>query len=314
MRRIGSCFSRLVGFVFLALILTPFIAPPLSVEIAGVIAPGSVVAKREVINNFTTTWTRNLYVDVRYQPGYATEPEVIALAVDTTTYDRLHVGDETQVRYTPHPLLGKLSNMGFTRLEALSPPAAFVARIGNFLIASLAGLALWFVLLMAWSKWRSGWLMLMVLLVMIAGFIGTSMGWPTPQPPDELSTGSATIRQIRRIDVLFVGRQSGTTEAVQPYQIVELTFVPAGRSDPVVAVDMLDADSVPNLAVEASVPIRYSPQNPRWAQIVGASRTFYWKNVFNVSAIMLALAGIIMILWLFNRFKTRGRASRTSIP
>lgn len=314
MRRVGSCLGSLLSYVFLALFLAPFIVPPLAVEIVGVIAPGSVVAKREVISTFTNTWARNLYVDVRYQPQDATEAEVIVLAVDATTYDRMHTGDETQVRYTPHPLLRKLSTLGFTRLQSLSSPAVLVARLGNFPIAGLAGVVLWFVLLAIWSKWRSNWLMLLLLLLMVAGSIVITMGWPTPQPPGGLTAGSATIQQIRRVDKLLQGRRSAAIEAAQPYDIVELSFVPAGRTDPVVAVDMLDAESVPNLSTEATVPIRYSAQNPRWAQIDGARRTFYRKNLISVAVIPLALLGIVLLWWLLNHFRRQRRVGGPSLP
>lgn len=313
MRRVGSCLGSLLSYVFLALFLAPFIVPPLAVEIVGVIAPGSVVAKREVISTFTNTWARNLYVDVRYQPQDATEPEVIALAVDATTYDRLHAGDEAEVRYTPHPLLRTLSTLGFTRLQFQSLPMALVARLGNFLVTG-AGILLWFVLLAIWSKWRSNWLMLILVLFMVAGSIVITMGWPTPQPPGELTAGSATIQKIRRVDKLLQGRRSAAIEAAQPYDIVELSFVPAGRTDPVVAVDMLDAESVPNLAVEATVPIRYSAQNPRWAQIDGARRTFYRKNLIFVAVIPLALLGIVLLWWLLNRFRRQRRVGGPSLP
>ncbi|HEY0735223.1 MAG TPA: hypothetical protein VGD69_09990 [Herpetosiphonaceae bacterium] len=312
MRRIGSCLGTLFRYMVVALMIALFVTPPLIVDVAGEVAPGAVVAKREVIRKITTSWERNLYVDVRYRPHDATETEVIALAVDAATYDRFHTGDETEVRYTPHPLLRRLSPIGFTRLQDQSSLAALVARFGSSVSVWLAGVVLWFVLWFVWSKWRSGLLMWLLVLSGIAGLFSSISDWPD-QPPEDLITGSATVQNIRRVDVILEGRRRSNTEAVQPYDIVELRFVPEGRTDPVVAVDMLDAESLPNLAVEATVPIRYSAQNPRWAQIEGGSRTFYWKNLLFIVAIVLGLLGILAISWLFNR-RRRRRASGPSLP
>ncbi|MBV9788255.1 MAG: hypothetical protein JOZ51_08785, partial [Chloroflexi bacterium] len=290
-----------------------FVTPPLIVDVTGEVAPGAVVAKREVIRKITTSWERNLYLDVRYQPRGATEPEITALAVDVSTYDRFRVGDETEVRYTPHPLLRRLSPIGFTRMEDQSSLAALVARFGSSMSVWLAGVVLWFVLWFVWSKLRSSLLMWVLVLSGIAGILFSISDWPEPTPGDLIS-GSATIRNIRRVDVILEGRRRSDTEAIQPYDIVELSFVPPGRADPVVAVDMLDAESVPNLAEEVTVPIRYSAQNPRWAQIEGGSRTFYWKNLLFIVAIVLGLLGIVVVSWLFNRSRRRRRAARIPLP
>ena len=313
MRRIGSCLGTLFRYLLVALLIALFVTPPLIVDIGGEVAPGAVVAKREVIRKITTSWERNLYLDVRYQPRGATEPEVIPLAVDVTTYDRFRVGDETEVRYTPHPLLRRLSPIGFTRLQDQSSPAALVARFGSSMSIWLAGVVLWFVLWFVWSKVRSSVLMWVLVLSGIAGLFSSISNWPEP-PPADLTAGSATVQNIRRVDVILESRRHSDTEAIQPYDIVELSFVPAGRTDPVVAVDMLDAGSVPNLAVEATVPIRYSAQNPRWAQIDGGSRTFYWKNLLFIVAIVLGLLGIVAISWLFNRRRRQRRAARVPLP
>ncbi|HEY0607036.1 MAG TPA: hypothetical protein VGD58_29220 [Herpetosiphonaceae bacterium] len=313
MRRIGSCLGTLFRYVLVALLIALFVTPPLIVDVGGVVAPGAVVAKREVIRKITTSWERNLYVDVRYRPRDATEPEVIPLAVDVDTYDRFRVGDETEVRYTPHPLLRRLSPIGFTRLQDQSSPAALVARFGSSVSVWLAGVVLWFVLWFVWSKLRSRLLMWVLVLSGIAGFFSSISDWPD-QPPGDLITGSATVQNIRYVDVILESRRRSDTEAIQPYNIVELRFVPSGRTDPVVAVDMIDAESLPNLAEEATVPIRYSAQNPRWAQIEGVSRTFYWKNLLFIVAILLGLIGILAISWLFTRRRRRRRSSGPSLP
>ncbi len=66
---------------------------------------------------------------------------------------------------------------------------------------------------------------------------------------------------------------------MQPFVVVELEFVPDGRTDPVVAVDMIDDGSLRAIERGVDVPIHYSAADPRWAQIDNATRTYYWKNL-----------------------------------
>lgn len=293
-----------VGLAFLLLLLALLLGPPLYVEVGGAVAPGTVVAKREVIDVVSGSWTRRLFVDVGFRPAGADEPEVAGIAVDLPTYDRLRAGESVQVRYAPNATL-RLFGLATARLATQLPLGSFVARLGSGLIGLAAAIGGWLLLLWAWSKWRRGWLAVAVLAYMFAGVVYAESGWPGPDPSGALATSSATIQGMHQVTRIWESRRSSGEEAAQPYTIVELSFVPQGVVDPVVAVDLVDAKSVPGLEKGGTVPISYSVRDPRWARIEGATRTYYWKNLRGFGLIALGVAVLIALGWLLSRWRAR---------
>jgi hypothetical protein len=88
----------------------------------------------------------------------------------------------------------------------------------------------------------------------------------------------AEVRKIREETHSFTsGRTTGSVPAPQPWNVVELQFVPEGRKKPVIAVDSVDAGSVPNLRVGERLAVTYSKNNPREARLAG-TRTWRWKE------------------------------------
>jgi hypothetical protein len=311
LRRVLSFIGSLIGFVFLLLLLTPLLGPPLYLEVSGASAPGVVVSKREVIDTLADTWMRRLFVDIRYQPVDASEPEVIDVAVDMATYDRMQVSEPVQLRYIPNQIVRTLGQIASARLQSQLPFASFLARIGNVLIGFVIGIAAWLALLWAWSKWRHWSFTLAILLLMFGGVIYIGSNWPAPAPSGPLIESSATIRDMHQVTRIWGGKRTAAEDAVQPYTIVELSFVPRGAPDAVIAVDSIDAGSVPGLEKGAQVPINYSASDLRWAQIAGATRTYYWKNLRSFGIIALILVALMLLIWLGSRFhrSRRGRAT-----
>jgi hypothetical protein len=308
-RRLLSFIGSAIGLAFLLLLLSPVIGPPLYVEIAGGTTRGELAAKREKIDILSNTWTRRAFVDVRFRAAGEDEPEVVEVAVDLATYDQLHVGEAVQVRYAPNATLRQIPSLTIARLASQLPFASLVARIGNYLLGVLLGIAIWLALLWAWSKWRH-WSLSVAILGLMAGsvlYLGT--GWPSPQPAGALLAGSAQIRGTHEVTQIWEGRRSAGEDAVQPYTIVQLEFVPQGAVDPVVAVDLVDAGSVPALEKGAAVPISYSASEPRWARIDGATRTYYWKNLRSFGLIALIVVPLLLFGWWAARRRARRRAA-----
>jgi hypothetical protein len=106
------------------------------------------------------TWTRRLFLDVRFLPKDTEEIDVTQIAVFTETYDQLRVEEPVRVRYVPNPTLPWLRTMTMTRLESQRPLESLLARLDRTLIILLIGIGVWLILLMAWSKWRRWWLAL----------------------------------------------------------------------------------------------------------------------------------------------------------
>lgn len=297
----------------MALMLTPIIGPSIYVEFRGVDAPAEIVAKREEIDVTSGIWTRRLYIDVRYQPPDAPDPEITNIAVDAATYDRLHNEEPVQIRYPANPTLRQITLLAGTRLDTQRPFSALLARMGSLLGRIAAGLLIWLVLLLLWTKWRRWWLGLPLVVLMVGGVLYVGSGWPAPALGGELVAGSATVRAERRIERVWGSRRRRAEDAVQPYQIVELRFVPQGASDPVVGVDMIDADSVAGIEAGAPVAMHYSAADPRWVSIDGASRTYYWKNLRSFGLIAAGILILVIVAWVVAR-RRRARQPRNQMP
>jgi hypothetical protein len=120
---------------------------------------------------------------------------------------------------------------------------------------------------------------------------------------------TATIKEMRVHTLLSGGRRSRSRiEATVPYELLVLEFVPSGRHEPVLAGDMIDVSSRPDLAVGQQVAIDYEVDHPRRANIQGATRLYYWRNV--EGAIISGFATIALLVgatlaWQF--IKLRGK-------
>lgn len=313
MRKIGSCVSTTVGFLFFALLLALLVGPAIYVEVAGTNVPGVITARRETISVRAGVWNRRLLVEARITSPQATDDEEATgqggaqIAVEPALYDRLRVGDAAGLRYVPVPILSPLRNTGFARLAEQPPLGALLATV-LLLWPIVISVAVWLALLALWSRWRNGWLAALLGLYMVGGGLYVGSGWPPPAPGGPRDTAVATVRNALRVDRVWGGQNSTPEDAVQPYDIVELEFVPSGAAGPVVAVDLVDAGSVPGLAKGARLPVHYSVENHRWAQLDAAARTYYWKNMrtFGIIAVIIVVA--LLVGWI----ATRRRAARRS--
>jgi hypothetical protein len=298
MRRILAIIQQIIGFIVLALLLAPFIGPPLYLEIAGTSTPGTITVKQEVIFVRSEIWMRHLLVDVSYQPaGSGMEAGSVDIAVDAETYDSLRVGQPVRIRYISHPMLSTIRGLTTSRLETQWPFESFLHRMGPFIIGTIIGVLIWLALLYVVTKWRHWWLGLLFFTYMFGAVVIMGSGWPGPAPAGPYADGAATVRAFHLIDRVWGGRNTPAEDAVQPYTIVELRFVPAGKVDPVIAIDRIDAGSVAGIEMGAEIPIRYNIDNPRWAEIDGAARTYYWKNLRSFGMIALIVLFAIVLPW-----------------
>lgn len=121
---------------------------------------------------------------------------------------------------------------------------------------------------------------------MLVGAILTTMGilyWrvphPDPWPPGSRQASTAIVRQSKVVNQIWRGPDVGPSreggESIgHPFQVLDLEFTPIGGSEPVHAVDRIDAASVPAITAGARVSVTYSTANPRAARMVGATRTY----------------------------------------
>lgn len=314
MRRLGSILRALFTTVAVGLLAVVCVGPSLWVELEGELAPAEVVAKHEEISPKTVNWSRELTLDLSYRPAGADERTVAHVLVDPATYDAVAVESTVQLRYlrAGDDLLRMGANMLGARLTSQPPYGPLVARIGG-LAPYLAGAAVIIGMLWAGTKWRQWWLAGLGGVLLLAGAFVAVSGWQPPLPPGPVREGTAAVRAVTRIERVGGGRRSRSVEAVQPFLLVELAFVPEGRPGQVIAVDLVDDGSVPGLERGAEVAIRYSAADPRRAQIEGATRTFPWKNLAS-GAIPILFIGALLVVGLLLRLRRRPRPGGAARP
>ena len=131
------------------------------------------------------------------------------------------------------------------------------------------------------------------------------------EPRGEWREATAVVRDVRHITEYRVGRStSGLRQLHAPYDVVELSFVPEGRTEAVGAVDVIERGSVPELVTGNPVQITAPANDPRAARIVGARPGAPWANWFYVLTNELLIAGTVIgvaLLGLMLLARRRGR-------
>jgi hypothetical protein len=264
------------GVTAAAQILTPvavLYGLSLYLDVAGHVVQARVASTEERITHHTTghsipgNWSRSFWVSVHFDTPEG--PGMAPLWVDEATYDALIPGASLAVRYMPV--------LPFIARPADQSTLSFVPWrwLGIALIALAVVLTLRRVMggVPAWLK----------AFTILAGIAATILWlvypspWVTPLDPPVL-TGQAEVKRVREETRSFTSsRSTGSVPAPQPWNVVELQFVPEGRTKPVIAVDSVDVGSVPGLQVGARLPVTYGKSNPREARLAG-TRTWRWKE------------------------------------
>lgn len=276
------------GLVLLAQVLTPvalFYAGSLYLDTAGVVARAEVTRKDERISyadRIPGGWTRSYWAFVTFSAGDG--PNGATLWLGETAFDALHIGDRLDIRYVPAvPFIARPAD---DSTRGLIP---WRVLTGAVVVAAVSALA--------WLGLRRRHPGVLALLAFVAIFLGV-VAWVFPTPWDTplagpVRTTEAEVRQVRDITRSSVsGRSTGSIDAPQPWQLAELTFVPEGRDQPVVALDGVDVGSVPGLEAGRRVAIQYSTSSPRDVRLVGGERTYRWKEWLELGEYLAALAGI----------------------
>jgi hypothetical protein len=295
--------------IIAALVAAPFVAASLWLDAHGETAVGTVTRKDETIgieHGPTGGWylRRSLVLEVpELRSGF--RPSVW---VDSAEFDKVRRGDRVTVRYVPCcPIFARLAShstrdavweaareLGSDRLLdwCVIGVVAFVlaARIASFAVLATG----------------TAWL-------------GVALAFLFPARPPKAAAGIETKARVTGVSLVENSpRPSGHRYALSssahperlsvPYEVVQLRVVPTG-DDSVLAVDEVDAGSVPSLAPGAIVRVRYPPAAPRQAMLVDATRTFRERNRFHFLFLVLAWAGIGVAAGLAWRLRGRRRTA-----
>jgi hypothetical protein len=299
---------RLLGLSWFVLIVVGIVGYSLYLDNAGIVTTGRVSAKQETISIHSGDWNRHFLLQVGFQVPGELIPRYAQGYVDTLTYDRTRIGDSVPVRYLPSPILHQLVLIPTARLASISTfsfPADSYGPLERA-IAVILPLAL---LLIFAEKANSR--IARILFIILGSVAFGYFLFPRQMPPPAGSTQSAraTVAHISTVTRILEGRRERGMTTSQPYDIVQLSFVPQGHTESVVAVDEIDHDSIPGLSPGEVLPIQYQSDQPRIARILGGDRTFPEKArmsfLVSTGAMFLFL---LFIHWL--RSMVRSKASR----
>jgi hypothetical protein len=101
---------------------------------------------------------------------------------------------------------------------------------------------------------------------------------PGTAPATEVRRGAGQVKSVGRIYRLFSGSRSRGEIASQPVSVVGVEFIPEGRLEPVLAVDLIDEGSLA-LKQGATVSVEYELTAPRTAYLLGGTRNFPRRNL-----------------------------------
>lgn len=304
----------------IALMTLPFVVSSLYIDRRGVTIPGHVFHKTESVSLRYSSMYRRTHITVEYSKPDGSGVGFLDVPLSETEYDATHVGQPVSLHYLRPEDLPELPLTKFLRgLQLL--PTVHLATKGTFssmpllvtpaLIRAAEVVGAIFVLLLVWRMARIPGFRWAVAVCLVTGAGVLWMAdYPEPMPPPTAGVRHAVgrVQYIREITRPY-GSRRRSSKLTQPIQLVEVEFVPEGRTDAVLAVDLINAKSVPGLHEKGSVPLTYESASPRTAYIDGATRDFGPRNIRGMGIQTVgAVAVLIMfvgVLYLFGRIYTR---------
>jgi hypothetical protein len=296
-----------------ALVAAPFIGASLWLDAHGERATGTVVGKYETIgieHEPTGGWYRRRYLEVE-APGLSATGLRASVFVDSAEFDSARRGDRVVVRYfSCCPIFARLSS--HTTRDAVCEAAREFASD-----PLLDWFAIGFVALIITARIAAP-------AVIVAGvaWLGAALLLLFPARPPRVATGVETTARVAGISLVensprpsrssTSGYGGSDAERLRvPYEVVQLRYVPAGRTDTVLAVDEIDAGSVAALNPGALLRVRYDPRAPLEAMLVDATRTFRQRNRFHFLFLVFGCVGIgvaAALAWRLRRRRARAAA------
>ena len=301
LQKIGSFISTTLGFLFLVGMLALGFAPTVAVEYSGLEVPGEILKKAEDLSlESGGDWNHRYHLTVRFRYPGSTYSDMWWLVgktieVDSALFDSLPVGAHVRIRTLGTPLApARLVQQGrFGKLRPL---------LENHLTLLLASLVLGIVLGVIGWRMRESFPLMLWLACIYAG--GWAMYWISPLsdrvPKGRVLNAEARVLQIVKVDTVAEA-EGDSFPTIQNYLMVGFEFTPSGRSEPVKSFDRIDEGSLAGLANQGKVAIVYQADRPRWAQIEGGRRTYWWKNPF----FFAPYAGLLIAALLIYRFVLR---------
>ena len=298
-------------FLYVALLAVPLLAASLWLDAHGETATATVTGKREEIhvdNEPTGGWSSRRFLVVDF-PRLAASGLQASVRVDSVEFQSYHAGDRVSIRYFPCcPIFARLAGRTTRQVTWEAVREFGSSPLLDWVIVGTVALVL----------------AAQVSSVLVAGvgavWLAAGVLFLFPVRPPRVAEGTKATARVAGISEVTESpprssrrsRSSSHPERLRvPYQVVQLRFVPAGGSDSVLAVDEVDAGSVPSLGPGVELPIRYQPAAPREAMLVDGTRTFRQRNRFHFVLPTLGLPAIGVAAGLAWRIRGRRKAAAT---
>ena len=302
------------GIVF----VYPFVMTSRALDEHGIALRGRVYHKSETVRVRDSTWDVNREITIEYPVPETGGVSFFDVLPDAEQYDGIHTHQAVEVRYLLRRNVPKVplsdilwqihalptvrleTPQGVSRWHTLWTPNA--VRFGRIAV----GFA---VLLLLWRITRSkllGWSAAIGFLAVLGFLFVHDFPRPTQPPSADVKPAVGRVKSIGHIDKLFSGRRSRGVVADQPIDVVGIEFIPEGRIETVIAVDLIDRGSVPNLKEGSTAPIRYEAQSPRTAYLEGGRRTFAERNLRGAILQGALYVGMLVFLLLVAQLIGRG--------
>lgn len=307
--------------VGLGLVVAPFLLTSLALDERGTTISGHVFSKSETVRVHYSDWERRSEVTFRYEPPDAPGVSFFEQRLTPDEYDTFHVGDAVSLRYLRRrdvpevPMSNFLWQMRALPMVRLAGRSAFTGprqMLTPGVVRGLAAVCALILILSALKMFRSrlfGWVLGVGILAGVALFLVHDFPVPTPKPVGAVRQTPGRVKSLSRIDKLLNGAHSRGFIADQPVDVVGIEFVPAERTDSVLAVDLIDAGSVAGLQENSIVAIQYEANHPRNAHLQSATRDFVSRNLRGM-ALEAALSFAVLVIFAALAYWIRGTFRR----
>jgi hypothetical protein len=305
------------GICFLAM---PFILTSRALDERGITLPGRVYHKSEYVRVTDTGWERLRDVTIEYTVPESQGVSFFDVYPDEQQYDAMHVPQAVEIRYLLHrnipnvpmtEFLWQIHALPTVRLIGTQNTSKFNSTLTPGVVLALEFAGALAALFVVWriTHWRPlAWATGIGVAAGLGLMLWQEFPRPTTAPSADVRRASARVKSVHRIDKLFAGRRTRGISANQPIDVLGVEFVPDGKTEPVVAVDVIDRGSVPGLKEQATVAIRYESGVPRTAYVDGATRTFPERNfsgavLQGVLSLAVLAGGLILALGIGKVFR-----------
>lgn len=280
------------------------VAGSLYLDVGGRPLNGLVTSKVEQVElRRQGDWRHTTRVEVQYPAGPASGAASAAATLNLApaAFDGLREGEPVRLRVLP-----LWRSLG---LVALADSSTATRLPWGWLAGGLGAIGLGWLLVRRWGGYGVFALVIVTLLALAGGPLAGAYGdWRSLARPDSRPLqAQATVRELEEvttIDPLPCRPGSGSRcsrgpntsfRVPQPYTVVQLSFVPAGGREAVVAVASADAGSL-NLRPGDTVTLDYAAGNPRDARLPGAGHRHRWLNPLAAVGVVAAPFGVIVLL------------------